>query len=167
MKCYLNFIRDGPNSVWKLMKCIAQNCVCSARCSPSSDHLKARGHCCLVWCQFFKSRVLLSRFTLQAAGPMIDLPGWFQQSRKYYFSKAGSFGSILPYCGNILLGALVVANWNYSKNSERVGKFIFWVLVSVSYKTSFNRLLVWDSVICVWYLPILKKIPKPIFRVFK
>lgn len=154
MKCYLNFIRDGPNRLWKLMKCTAQNCVHSARGSLSSDHLKACGHCCLVWCQFFKCRVLLSRFTLQAAGLMIDLPGWFQAVMKVLLFKGWCFGSVLPYCGNILLVVHLVANWTYIENSETVGKFIFRVLINMpSQKTSFNRLLMWDSVVRVWLSP--------------
>lgn len=156
-KCNLNFIRDEANGFWKQMKCSTQNCVCSAGGSLSSDHLKACGHCCLVWCQFFKCRVLLSRFTLQAAGLMIDLPGWFQAVMKVLLFKGWCFGSILPYCGNILLVVHLAANWTYSdarpENSETVGKFIFWVLISTSsQKTSFSWFLTWDSVICVWHI---------------
>lgn len=151
MKCYLNFIGDGPHGFWKLLKCTAPSCVCSARGSLSSDHLKARGHCCLVWCQFFKCRVLLSRFTLQAAGLMADLPEWFQAVMKVLLFKGRCFGSILPHCRNILLVVRLAANRTYSGNSETIGKFIFWVLISMSsQKTSFNRPFMWDSVICVW-----------------
>lgn len=151
MKCYLNFIRDGPHGFWKLMKCTAPSCVCSAMGSLSSDRLKACGHCCLVWCQFFKCWVLLSRFTLQAAGLTTDLPGWFQAVMKVLLFKGRCFGSILPHCRNILLVVRLAANGTYRGNSETIGKFIFWVLISMSsQKTSFNRPFMWDSVICAW-----------------
>lgn len=145
IKCNLNFIRDDSNGFWKQLKCSAQNSVCNAGGSLSSDHLQACGHCCLVWCQFFKCWVLLSRFALQAAGLMIDLLGWFQAVMKVPLFEGWSFGSILPYCGNILPVVHLTANWPYNderhENSNTVGKLIFWALISMpSQKTSFNRL---------------------------
>lgn len=77
--------------------------------------------------------------------------------------KGWSSGSILPYCGNILPAVHLTANWPYSderhENSNTVGKWIFWALISMlSQKTSFNRLLMWDSVIRVWLSPDIDRV---------